>query len=195
MCSPWSTFDWNILEGWLDLGYTTIGELCPSACAEATGNTDYCIPEDYVGGTNILTAEEQNPLDYWDSIEPYQEIWQSGGLMPEIVWEPNYSGNVLEWMNSEGLGNNIFSTAIECQINSNCSYAGQAMSAESAIDLLPTGPNWSIEDVDLGEISGWIGSLPWPPLNDPSLPDLINEGIKNNLKSRLQKLAGIKKRG
>ena len=124
-----------------------------------------------------------------------QEIYQSGGLMPEIVWEPNYSGNVLEWMNSEGLGNNIFSTAIECQINSNCSYAGQAMSAESAIDLLPTGPNWSIEDVDLGEISGWIGSLPWPPLNDPSLPDLINEGIKNNLKSRLQKLAGIKKRG
>ena len=113
--------------------------------------------------------------------------------MPEIGWEPNYSGNVLEWMNSEGLGNNIFSTAAECTANSqNCKYIGKLLSADSASEYLPVGPNWSIEDVDLGEISDWIGSLPWPPQNDPSLIGLVNEGIKNKLKSRLQKLAGIK---
>ena len=61
----------------------------------------------------------------------------------------------------------------------------------SATSYLPVGDNWSIEDVDLGEISEWISTLPWPIEGSQ-----IDEGLENQLKLRFQKLIfHNKKRG
>ena len=191
-----------LTDYWLDEGYTNLGEVCALTCTEnaleinpntpnfMANNTinNYCPPT-----LVTISAGEEGANFGLDYTSTYSSGYTSANqeLVPVTAWEPNYSGNVLEWMETEALGNNIFNTLIECESNSQCKYLGKQESMSSATSYLPVGDNWSIEDVDLGEISEWISTLPWPIEGSQ-----IDEGLENQLKLRFQKLIfHNKKRG
>ena len=113
-----------LTDYWLDEGYTNLGEVCALTCTEnaleinpntpnfMANNTinNYCPPT-----LVTISAGEEGANFGLDYTSTYSSGYTSANqeLVPVTAWEPNYSGNVLEWMETEALGNNIFNTLIQ----------------------------------------------------------------------------------